>query len=74
MASSALTTIAEEIISLLHYLHDSPEWNEMINLQIWKRLKLLENDYTSPEVIFQKDFNIIIKIVCLMVDFITCIY
>ena len=50
MAASALTTLAEEIFSLLRYLHESKEWTDMINFQIWRYLKHLETDVMTLEV------------------------
>lgn len=50
MAASALTTLAEEIFSLLRYLHESKEWTDMINFHIWRYLKYLENDVLTIEV------------------------
>ena len=50
MAASALTTLAEEIFSLLRYLHESIEWTDMINFHIWRYLKYLENDVLTLEV------------------------
>ena len=52
MACSSLTTIAEEIISLLHYLHESNDWCDMINYQIWKRLELLRLNSQYQHVSF----------------------
>ena len=50
MAASALTTLAEEIFSLLRYLHESKEWTDMINFQIWRYLKDLESETLTIEV------------------------
>ncbi|XP_066913164.1 E3 ubiquitin-protein ligase HERC2-like, partial [Clytia hemisphaerica] len=50
MAASALTTIAEEIFSLLRYLHEWQEWKEMINFQIWRYLKSLDESTFSVEL------------------------
>ena len=44
MAASVSTTIAEEIVSLVRFLHTLPSWKDMINLNIWTSLRLVKEE------------------------------
>lgn len=42
MTASVYTTVADELILLIRYLHTTDNWKDMISLHLWKSLKLLK--------------------------------